>query len=63
MISRFLIALFRWLKSLFRKARKPFKPSFDKPGSWASFVKTFHFDQLSGPGKRAAFRQIMSFRS
>lgn len=59
---RFLTRLFRWLASLFRRAHKPFKPSFSKPGEWASFVKSFRFDQLSRSGKRAAFSQIMSFR-
>ena len=50
------------LSKLLNKAKKPFNPSFNKPGEWAAFVKSFRFDQLSGPAKRKAFVQIMSFR-
>lgn len=66
MIS-FLLRLFRsiirFFARLFRFARKPLRPNFDKPGSWASFVKSWKFDQLHSSRKPAAFRQIMSFRS
>lgn len=59
-VLRWFLSLFAWL---FRKAKKPFRPSFEKPGDWAKFVKSFHFDQLPSHRKPATFRQIMSFRS
>ncbi len=58
-IIRWFLSLFR---ALFRTARKPFRPTFNKPGEWKRLVQSFHIDRLPKDQKAAAFRMIMSFR-
>ena len=62
MILRLIRMFFRWFLRLFRKPFRPKPASEWKPGEWARFVKSFHFDRLPTSRKGMVARQILSFR-